>query len=270
VRAARVALHLVRALLAAAFLYRFMTPSSRLAYRRRWSRQLLDILAVRLETGETDAPAGCLMVSNHVSWLDIFVIDALRPAAFVAKAEIRAWPLIGWLAGRNDTLFVDRGRRLQVGRVNEEIAARLLAGRDVAVFPEGRTTDGMRLLGFRAGLLQPAVATGRPILPLALSYHDADGCASRAPSFAETTLPQCFAAILACRSLTARLAPLPPLAGAGRSRRALADAAREAIATKLGLPPGNRAPGTPPDPPAGPPSAGLPTGIRNRAPADRA
>jgi 1-acyl-sn-glycerol-3-phosphate acyltransferase len=250
VRALKVALHLVRAMLVAALLYRRMGKRGELAFKQRWSRQLLDILAVRLETGAADAPAGCLIVSNHVSWLDIFAIDALRPAAFVAMEEIRAWPLLGWLAGRNDTLFVDRGRRLQVERINEEIAARLLAGCDVAVFPEGRTTDGMRLLEFQTALLQPAVATGRPVLPLALSYHDARGGASRAPSFAETTLPQCFAAILACRSLTARLAPLPPLASAGRSRRALADAAREAIATRLGLLPENRAPGIPPDPPA--------------------
>jgi 1-acyl-sn-glycerol-3-phosphate acyltransferase len=236
-------------MLAAAFLYRFMAPAGRLAYKRRWSRRLLDLLAVRLETEGTDAPAG-LIVCNHVSWLDIFVIDALRPAAFVAKAEIRAWPLIGWLAGRNDTIFVDRGDRLRIRRVNEEIAARLLAGSDVAVFPEGRTTDGMRLLEFRAALLQPAVATGRPILPMALSYHAADGRLSRAPSFAEATLPRCFAAILACRSLAARLAPLPFLASAGRSRRVLANAAREAIATRLGLPLENRAPGIPPDPPA--------------------
>jgi 1-acyl-sn-glycerol-3-phosphate acyltransferase len=244
-----VALHLVRAMLAAAFLYRFMAPERRQAYKRRWSRRLLDLLAVRLEAEETVTPPG-LIVCNHVSWLDIFVIDALRPAAFVAMAEVRSWPLIGWLAGRNDTIFIDRDDRLQIARINERIVARLLSGFDVAIFPEGRTTDGARLLEFRTALLQPAVATGRPVLPMALSYHDADGSVSRAPSFAETSLARCFAAILACRSLAARLSPLPPLASAGRSRRVLARAARAAIATRLGLPPENRAPGTLPDPPA--------------------
>ncbi|MDR1936492.1 MAG: 1-acyl-sn-glycerol-3-phosphate acyltransferase, partial [Candidatus Accumulibacter sp.] len=197
-RALKVALHLSQALLTAALCYRRMTPRRRLAFKQRWSRRLLEILGIRLEirqeAGETDAPPGCLIVANHISWLDIFVIDALRPAAFIAKAEVRAWPLAGWLAARNDTIFLNRNSRQHARQVNAEIAARLDAGFDVAIFPEGRTSDGARLLEFHAALLQAAIATGRPVLPMALSYHDAHGQPSAAPSFADVTLPRCFAA----------------------------------------------------------------------------
>ena len=250
VRALKVALHLLQALLTAALLYRRMTPQQRLAFKQRWSRRLLGILEIRLDAGAADVPAGCLIVADHISWLDIFVINALRPASFIAKAEVRAWPLVGWLAARNDTVFLNRGSRQHARQVNGEIDARLDAGFDVAVFPEGRTTDGARLLEFHAALLQPAIETGRPVWPMALSYHDAEGRRSLAPSFAGATLPQCFAAILACRSLTVRLVPLPPLATAGRSRRDVSQAARDAIATRLGFLQPSKAPGTSPDLPA--------------------
>jgi 1-acyl-sn-glycerol-3-phosphate acyltransferase len=239
-------------MLAAALFYRRMGMRGRLSFKQRWSRQLLEVLGIRLETGAAELPAGYLIVANHISWLDIFVINALRPASFIAKAEIRAWPLVGWLAARNDTVFVDRGSRRDARRINAEIDARLNAGVDVAIFPEGRTTDGARVLEFHPALLQPAVAAGRPVLPLAISYRDANGQASSAPSFADVSLPRCFAAILACRSLTARATPLPLIATAGgsRSRRELARAARDQIATTLGFLPLRRAPGTPPDLPA--------------------
>jgi 1-acyl-sn-glycerol-3-phosphate acyltransferase len=250
VRVLKVALHLARAMLAAALLYRHLGTRGQQAFKQRWSRRLLEILEIRLETGAADVPAGHLIAANHISWLDIFVINALRPASFIAKAEIRAWPLAGWLAARNDTVFVNRGRRRDACRINGEIDARLDAGIDVAIFPEGRTTDGARILEFHAALLQPAVEAGRPVLPLALSYRDADGRPSAAPSFAEVSLPRCFAAILACRSLTARATPLPLIATAGRSRREVSRAAHDAIATTLGFLPPPKAPEIPPDLPA--------------------
>ncbi|GHU34678.1 1-acyl-sn-glycerol-3-phosphate acyltransferase [Betaproteobacteria bacterium] len=249
-RVLKVALHLLRAMLTAALFYQRMGTHRQLAFKQRWSQQLLKILEIRLEAGVTDAPHGCLIVANHISWLDIFVINALRPASFVAKAEVRAWPLIGWLAARNDTIFVNRGSRQHARQVNVEIDTRLNSGFDVAVFPEGRTTDGARLLEFHAALLQSAIETGRPILPMAIAYRDANGQPSLAPSFAETTLPQCFAAILACRSLSARLMPLPPVVTTGQSRRDVARAAHDAIATRLGFLRPNRTPETPPDLPA--------------------
>ena len=237
--------------LGALVVYPKVDAATRARLKQRWSRNLLDVLGVVVHldveaseaNGTNDAPAGRLIVANHVSWLDIFVINAVYPAAFIAKAEIRSWPFIGWLAARNDTIFLRRGSHGHARVVNEQIDATLNADIDVAVFPEGTTTDGSHLLGFHAALLQPAIETGRAILPLALSYHDARGERSLAPSFAgETTLAQCFAAILACRTLTARVRPTPALATAGQPRRELSRVAHAQIATRLGFPPAHTAP----------------------------
>lgn len=249
VRCLRLALHFAWIGFGAAVIYPRCDVPRRLRLKQAWSRRILDILAVRIDAEAIAAPRGCLIVANHISWLDIFAINALRPAAFISKAEVRRWPFVGWLAARNDTVFLQRGSRQHARVINAEIDARLDAGRDVAIFPEGRTTDGTHLLEFHAALLQPAVETGRPVLPLALSYFDAEGQPTQAPSFADATLPQCFAAILACRRLSVRVRAAAIIEVAGRERREIAREARAAIATRLGFRPPNRAPGTPPDPP---------------------
>ena len=180
-----------------------------------------------------------MIVANHISWLDIFALNAVRPAAFIAKAEVRQWPLFGWLAERNDTVFLQRGSRGHARIVNSQIDALLNDGMDVALFPEGTTTDGTHLLGFHGALLQPAVETGHPVLPVAISYHDASGKLSQAAAYAgETTMQECMSAILACRSLTIRLQVAPTIATVDKSRRDVSQAAHAAIADILATRPG--------------------------------
>jgi 1-acyl-sn-glycerol-3-phosphate acyltransferase len=246
-RCLRLALHLLWICLGAAVVYPCVGETRRASLKRRWSRQILRILAVRVDAEPIDSPAGCLIAANHISWLDIFAINALRPASFVSKADILQWPLIGWLGARNDTIFLRRGSRGHARTVNVEIDRRLTAGKDVALFPEGTTTDGTSLLGFHAALLQPAVETGRPVLPMAISYHDAEGELSLAPSFAgETTMKECFLAILACRSLTVRMSAAPALDSIGKTRRELSHEAHAAIATMLASRRGFRPASSPP------------------------
>ena len=233
-RCLRLALHLAWIALGTVLVGRLLGDRRRLALRQKWSHQILTILAIKFEALPTDAPPGSLIVANHISWLDIFAINALRPASFIAKTEIRQWPFIGWLATRHDTVFLRRGSRGHARMVNAEIDALLNEGRDAAIFPEGTTTDGTTLLGFHAALLQPAIETGRPILPLTLSYHDADGNISLAPSYAgETTMKQCFAAILACRRLTVRVTSSATIHTAGMNRREVSQLAHAAIAAVL-------------------------------------
>lgn len=251
-RCLRLALHFVWIAVGAALIYPCVSETQKARLKQRWSHRILKILAVRLDLEPTDAPPGSLIVANHVSWLDIFVIHALRPSAFVSKSEVRDWPFIGWLAERNDTVFLRRGSRGHAKVVNAEIDALLNAGRDVAIFPEGTTTDGTHLLGFHAALLQPAVETGRPVLPLAISYHEATGKHSLAPAFAgETTLAECFGAILASRSLIVHLTPCAAINTTGKTRREVVRTAHEAIAnaltTRLGFPLSSTAPGKQPD-----------------------
>ena len=194
------------------------------------------MLGVRLDANLNAIAPGSLIVANHISWLDIYALNAARPAAFVSKSEVRQWPLIGWLAANTDTVFLHRDSRRHARTVNNEIGRLLCVDKDVAVFPEGTTSDGSRLLKFHAALLQSAVDARRLVQPVALSYHDADGRRSLAPAYAGvTTMRECLAAILACRSLTVRLRPTPSLETHARSRRELAQAAQGAVAFALGL-----------------------------------
>ena len=233
----RLGLHLLQGVLTIAAVYPFTGRDTHQALRRRWSLGLLRVLGMRLEhRGEAVAP-GCMLVANHVSWVDIFAINALAPAAFVSKAEVRAWPVIGWLAAKNDTIFLRRGSRGHARIINEETAALLDAGCNVAIFPEGTTTDGAALLHFHAALLQPAIACGHPVQPLALQYRTPDDRFSRAPAYdGELSLGECIANIIAAPRTVARITVAAPITTAdGADRRALATRTRAEIATVIGI-----------------------------------
>ena len=176
-----------------------------------------------------------MLVSNHISWLDIFVINALTPAAFVSKDDVKGWPLIGWLCARTETIFLERGSRAAAQRTREAMLAELGSGAHVAVFPEGTTTAGDRVLPFHAALFQGAIDAAVPVVPLALRYVDAAGRSSRAPAYdGEVTLGQCLLAIARAGGLTAELRILAPLDGASADRRHLASRCHHAIAWHLG------------------------------------
>ncbi len=237
-RYARLGLHLLWGALTIATVYRFLNDAARLWLKQRWSQQLLEILAIHLDANLHGVARGSLIVANHISWLDIFVLNATRPMAFVSKSEVREWPLAGWLAANTDTLFLRRGRRADAVETNNRIGAMLAAGKDVAVFPEGTTTDGSHLLPFHGALLQPAIDGSRPVQPLTLAYFDATGQRSPAPAYAgETTMAECMAEIIACRSLRVRLRPTPPIFAEHLTRREVAAMAHGAVAYHLGLSP---------------------------------
>ncbi|SDH73007.1 lysophospholipid acyltransferase family protein [Propionivibrio dicarboxylicus] len=235
-RYARLGLHLLWGALTVAAVYRFLNDDARLWLKQRWSQQLLDILAIHLDANLHGVPHGSLIVANHISWLDIFVLNAIRPMAFVSKSEVRDWPLAGWLAANTDTLFLRRGCRADAIDINARIETLLAAGKDVAVFPEGTTTDGSHLQPFHGALLQPAIDSKRPVQPLALAYFDRSGRRSIAPAYAgETTMAECMAEIIASRSLYVRLRPTPPIVAGTLTRREVAVMARSAVAYHLSL-----------------------------------
>ncbi|MBS1189108.1 MAG: lyso-ornithine lipid acyltransferase [Rhodocyclaceae bacterium] len=262
---------LLRGVATVALAYPFCNDAWRLELKHRWSRDMLDILGVRLEADLSHLVPGSMVVANHISWLDIFIINAALPAAFVAKEEVRHWPLLGWLAAANDTVFLRRGSRGHARIINQEIAGLLAAGKPVAVFPEGTTTDGTHLLHFHAALLQPALAAGRPVVPVAISYWEPDGSRSLAPRYdGPITLGQSLAAILSRRRLVARLVTTPALGGQGLDRRTVATAARAAISAAAALPPPSNPPGKPAGLPGAGPSDARPTGTPSREPEDSA
>lgn len=146
-------------------------------------RLFLMLFGVRvIERGTPPRGAATLVLSNHVSWLDIPVISALHPLSFIAKSEVEGWPLVGLLARQQRSVFIDRARKRATAEVNHVVAHRLKKGEAIVLFAEGTTGDGNRLLPFRSSLVgaaQAAVsdpAVDRIVLqPLALSYCGRNG-----------------------------------------------------------------------------------------------
>ncbi len=146
------------------------TPARRRAHFSAWARWLLAVLGVRVARRGTAPEPPCLLVANHVSYLDVVVLAAETGAVFVAKGEVSRWPWIGLLARGIGTIFVDRGRRSDLVRVNGEISAALDRGEGVVVFPEGTSTDGSHVVAFKTGLLEEAARRGIPVRPARIRY----------------------------------------------------------------------------------------------------
>ncbi|MBC7955466.1 MAG: 1-acyl-sn-glycerol-3-phosphate acyltransferase [Cytophagales bacterium] len=186
-------------------------------------------------SGESHAGA-VLLVSNHISWLDIMAINAVHPTRFVSKADVRAWPLLGWLVANGGTLFIERERKRDALRVVHQIAEALQQGDTIAMFPEGTTGDGLSLLPFHANLLQAAISTDTPVQPIALRYVDADAQPSRAVVWiGDTTLVSSLWTVATAHRMQAFVTQLPVIPTTGQDRRALGEVVRGQIAGALGF-----------------------------------
>jgi len=148
--------------------------ASRAVVLHTWSARMLRRLNVSLSVEGTPPTQG-LIVSNHLSYLDILVFSAAAPCAFVAKREVRSWPGVGWIATLAGCIYIDRSRRSATHSIQPAIHAALAGGSRLVLFPEGTSSDGKRLLPFRSSLLQPAVADEAPITAARLLYELDDG-----------------------------------------------------------------------------------------------
>lgn len=141
-------------------------------------------------------PTSGLIVSNHLSYLDILFYASLMPCIFVSKSEVLSWPLFGILARCGGTIFVQRSRTHSVDEPARRIADALTMGLPVVLFPEGTSSDGTTVLPFRAALFQPAIVLQTPILPAAIAYSLADGVEADLCYYGEITfLPHLLAAL---------------------------------------------------------------------------
>ncbi|GAA6141532.1 lysophospholipid acyltransferase family protein [Hydrogenophaga sp. 5NK40-0174] len=184
-RALRAVGHVIRGLWIIWRQFDHITAQARVEHVRRWSQQMLAILGVQLVVkGNVPAKGPCLVVSNHISWLDILVLNAAQPLRFVSKADVRHWPVLGALVTGAGTLYIERERRRDAMRVVHHMAEGLKNGDLIAVFPEGTTGDGRELLPFHGNLIQAAIAVHAPILPVSLSFMDGrTGGHSDAPAY---------------------------------------------------------------------------------------
>jgi 1-acyl-sn-glycerol-3-phosphate acyltransferase len=217
-----------------------------------WCRKLLSILNIRVETFglvPDQSARGTLFVANHISWLDIYALKQLLPMHFVAKSEIRSWPVIGWLASVTGTVFIERERRHDTGRVLNTLEQALQRNECVCLFPEGTTTDGTTLHPFKSSLFQAAINANATVWPVAIRYPEPDGNANTAIAYhGETTLWQSLKEVLKQREIVVELHFSAPRPAQGMERRHLSHQARHAISSSLHLK-GHRGPGIHDDPP---------------------
>jgi 1-acyl-sn-glycerol-3-phosphate acyltransferase len=148
--------------------------AARAAWLQRTARAHLKIFGGSVNVSG-EIPRSGLLVSNHLSYLDIVMIGAVTPAVFVSKAEVRRWPVFGTLARLGGTIFIQREHRLQVGEVNREIETALADGALAVIFPEGTSSNGETVLPFRAPLLEPALRGGHEIFLACIQYELDDG-----------------------------------------------------------------------------------------------
>jgi 1-acyl-sn-glycerol-3-phosphate acyltransferase len=182
---ARVLAHLMYGLLVVYVIFPKLTQLERNRRIEAWAGALLAKLAIKLiVNGKPPKVGPMLLVSNHISWLDILVIHAAGHCRFVSKADIKHWPVLGTLTTAGGTLYIERESRRDAMRVVHHMSEALSAGDIVAVFPEGTTGNGIDMLPFHANLLQAAIAIDSPVQPIALSFRDsATGQISQAASF---------------------------------------------------------------------------------------
>jgi 1-acyl-sn-glycerol-3-phosphate acyltransferase len=231
---AAVALHVLGGLLIAPFLGRPETLPAR-GWRTRvvsaWQRRLCRLLRLRVRVRGEPLDGPVLLAANHVSWLDIMVLGGVSETRFLAKQDVRQWPLLGGLCARAGTLFIRRHEPGAAQHAADEMTWILRRGCRLALFPEGTTTAGAGVARFHSRLFQAAVRAHAPVQPVALRYFEAGQRSGRAPFLGEQTLLN-HLWHLAAGGLDVELHFLPPLTGLAE-RTQLAATSHAAIAAVL-------------------------------------
>jgi 1-acyl-sn-glycerol-3-phosphate acyltransferase len=220
------------------FRFPMIDAKAQQAWIKRWSIWVGRTLGLKVAVqGQIDPSMdSALIVANHSSWLDIVVINSIQPSAFIAKAEIEKWPVVGLLVARSGTLFIERGKRHAVHKVLQAAVERLKQQRFVAVFPEGTTNDGTKLLPFHGNLMEAAIRAEVPVQPLAIAYRNSnDTLASSVEFVGEMTFVGSMLRVLADDDLRVIVTISSSQTTRGKTRHELSDGSRVVIASALGF-----------------------------------
>jgi lyso-ornithine lipid O-acyltransferase len=237
-RASRLILHLLLGLLLTPLVTRRQANGERRTdplVTSWWHGRVARILKLEItHSGQTPQPPA-LIVSNHVSWLDIIVLGHLTPTCFLSKSEVRGWPVIGWLAARAGTLFIKRGGG-QAASIGEAIGGRLQHDGLLTLFPEGTTTDGRDVRPFFSRLFAASIDTGTPIVPTSIRYHIDGHFDAVAPYIDDQTLGANMLGLMRRPRNQVHVHFGTPIECANVDRKTLAETARKAIVSSLHRP----------------------------------
>jgi 1-acyl-sn-glycerol-3-phosphate acyltransferase len=238
-RTARIFIHTITGLIIASAVLPLVSVPHKRGIIKWWCGGLLRAFHIQVNTFGSLPPAntqGVMFVANHVSWADIHALNSLIPLRFVAKSDIKNWPIFGYLVTKANALFIDRSKRQHAARVVETVSDSLKAGDNLCYFPEGTTSDGTHMLPFKSSVLQAAINANTQIWPVAIRYINADGSINTEMAYAgETSMIESMKLIIMQKNALVELHFLSPMQATGRDRRELTDAAFQAIKAKLAL-----------------------------------
>ncbi len=201
------------------------------ALKTRWLRGFGAIVNLHVVKDGELPEHRAIIVSNHISWLDIIVIGQYLPACFVAKSDISSWPVIGYLARQAGTIFIHRGDKQHIRTTAEKMAWLLKQNSNIVVFPEGTTTKGDEVLNFHASLFQPALLTKTSIQPVALQYQGV--AKEHAPFVGDDGFVPHLIKMLALDKIEVQLSFLPVINSSGKNRHAVSIETRQRIWEKI-------------------------------------
>ena len=199
--------------------------------KTHWLRRFSAIVNLCITKQGEPPEQGALLVSNHVSWLDIIVIGQYLPAYFVAKSDILSWPIIGYLSKQGGTIFIRRGDKKHIKATTEKMVWVLKQNSNIIAFPEGTTTSGDEVLSFHASLFQPALLTRSAIQPVALQYQGE--AKQQAPFIGDDDFIPHLIKMLSLDKIEVHVSFLPVIKSLGKDRNSVGVEAREIISEKI-------------------------------------
>lgn len=232
-------MHVLRGVCTLSFIFPFLGQENKDKKIQEWSKRLLDIFNIELIVQDAMllGSAPHLIVSNHISWLDIHVINAFKPTRFVAKSEVASWPIFGWMATQLGTVFIRRDSARHARLVVAHMAD-VLKIQSICIFPEGTSTIGASVLPFKPNLFESAIIAQTPVYPIAIQYlSKITGLRSESPAFiGDMGLLESMSKIIKNRSLIAKITILSPCISGQNSkmdRKELANTCQELIGKTL-------------------------------------
>lgn len=201
------------------------------ALKTRWLQRFGAIINLHIIKDGELPERRAILVSNHISWLDIIVIGQYLPAYFVAKSDIASWPVIGYLAKQGGTIFIRRGNKQHIKTTAEKMVWLLKQNGNIIAFPEGTTTKGDEVLHFHSSLFQPALLTRSTIQPVALQYLGA--AKEHAPFVGDDAFVPHLLKMLTLDKIEVQLSFLPAINSSGKNRHSVSLETRSMIAGKI-------------------------------------
>jgi 1-acyl-sn-glycerol-3-phosphate acyltransferase len=245
-RISRIVIHTLLGVTTAASVFPLSSKRFKLRLIKWWCQYLLSIFNVRVVIHGHVPPSyqtasNIMFVANHVSWVDIHALNSIIPTRFIAKSDIKSWPVFGYLARKSNVLFISREKRQDAARIVHATNRSLLDGDTLCLFPEGTTTDGTEIKPFKGSLIQAAIHANAVIWPIAIRYPRKDGSVNIEVAYAgETTLIESIQQVLFQKKAVVELYFLAPIATAelaelDKDRRKLTQHIEHLIKEKLKL-----------------------------------